>query len=130
MIPYNKRVTRLLEAKGIVDSQKLKDAAAAADERGAMVSTVLLEMKLVDDRVLLGAIAEHTRSSRSTCASCSRTPAVLDLPAGDGVRAPHLSGPRGSATLTLAVIKTLRHPQARQPRYGMRDPHPLTLEGT
>jgi type IV pilus assembly protein PilB len=61
MIPYNKRVTRLLEEKGIVDSQKLKDAAAAADQRGAMVSSVLLEMKLVDDRVLLGAIAENTK---------------------------------------------------------------------
>jgi type IV pilus assembly protein PilB len=61
MIPYNKRVTRLLEEKGIVDSLKLKDASAAADERGALVSTLLLEMKLVDERVLLGAIAENTK---------------------------------------------------------------------
>ncbi len=61
MIPYNKRVTRLVEEKGIVDPQKLAAATTAADERGAMVSSVLLEMKLVDDRVLLGAIAEKTR---------------------------------------------------------------------
>ena len=61
MIPYNKRVTRLLEQKGMVDPQKLQDAAAAADQRGAMITSVLLEMKLVDDRALLGAIAEQTK---------------------------------------------------------------------
>src|SRR6185295_5306130 len=61
MIPYNKRVTRLLELKGMVEPQKLQDAAAKADERGAMISSVLLEMKLVDDRALLGAIAEQTK---------------------------------------------------------------------
>jgi type IV pilus assembly protein PilB len=61
VIPYNKRVTRLLEEKGVVDSQKLRDAAAAAEERGAMISTVLLDMKLIEDRALLGAIAENTR---------------------------------------------------------------------
>src|SRR5688572_12406639 len=61
MLTYNKRVVRLLEEKGVVDSEKLKEAQALAEQRTAFISTVLIEQKLVDERKLLGIIAESTK---------------------------------------------------------------------
>jgi type IV pilus assembly protein PilB len=78
MIPYNKRVTRLLEEKGIVDSVKLREAVQAADQRGASISSVLTETKLVDERTLLGVVAENSKIPPIDLRLVSPDPAVLE----------------------------------------------------
>ncbi len=77
MIPYNKRVTRLLEEKGIVDPQKLRDAAQTADQKGTSVSTLLTESKLVDERTLLGIVAENSKIPPIDLRLVSPDPSVL-----------------------------------------------------
>jgi type IV pilus assembly protein PilB len=61
MIPYDKRITRLLEDKGAIDSQKLKEAVATAEQKNRSVVAVLTETKLIDERALLGLIAENAK---------------------------------------------------------------------
>jgi type IV pilus assembly protein PilB len=61
MIPYDKRVTRLIEEKGAIDPLKLKEAVAAAEQKGCSVAAILTETKLIDERVLLGLIAENSK---------------------------------------------------------------------
>ena len=61
MIPYDKRVTRILEEKGILDSEKLRAAQRTADEKHKRLATFLTETKQVDERVLLGLIAENSK---------------------------------------------------------------------
>src|SRR5262245_10577085 len=61
MIAIDKRVTRLLEEKGAVDPQKLKEAVATAEQKGTSVVAVLVETKVMDERELLGLIAENSK---------------------------------------------------------------------
>ncbi len=77
MLSYNKRVGRLLEEKGVVDAQRIKDAATAAESRACAISTVLVEQKLVDERQLLGLLAEASRIPPIDLRIVSADPAVL-----------------------------------------------------
>src|SRR6185436_12973030 len=105
MIPYNKRVTRLLEEKGIVDSQRLKDAATLADQRSASISTVLTELKLVDERLLLGVIAENSKIPPIDLRLVHPDPAVLaQFPQELAFQQQIFPVSRIGDVLTLAVI--------------------------
>jgi type IV pilus assembly protein PilB len=105
MIPYNKRVTRLLEEKGIVDSQKLRDAAAHADQRGANIATVLTEQKLVDERVLLGTVAENSKIPPIDLRLVTPDPSVLQqFPQDLAVQHQLFPVSRIGDVLTIAVI--------------------------
>jgi type IV pilus assembly protein PilB len=61
MIAIDKRVTRLLEEKGAIDPQKLKEAVAAAEQKGTSVIKTLVDTKAIDERALLGLIAENSK---------------------------------------------------------------------
>src|SRR5438132_734847 len=46
MFSYNKRVTRLLEEKGLVGAEQLRDTLAIADARNVSIATLLVEQKV------------------------------------------------------------------------------------
>src|SRR5262245_20481415 len=77
MLSYNKRVGRLLEDKAAVDPQKLKDAAQLAEQRECAISTILVEQKLVDERKLLGLLADASRIPPIDLRLVSPDPTVL-----------------------------------------------------
>jgi type IV pilus assembly protein PilB len=77
MLTYNKRVVRLLEEKGVVESQRLRDAQAQAEQRNTYISSVLVEQKVVDERKLLGIIAENAKLPPIDLRLIQPDPAVL-----------------------------------------------------
>jgi type IV pilus assembly protein PilB len=105
MIPYNKRVTRLLEEKGIVESTKLREAASTADSRGSNIATVLTEQKLVDERVVLGVVAENTKIPPIDLRLVAPDPSVLqNFPQELAFQHQIFPVSRIGDVLTLAVI--------------------------
>src|SRR5262245_2546550 len=78
MIPFDKRVIRLVEEKGMVDPQKLRDAVASAEQKERTVAAVLTDSKLVDEHVLLGAIAENSRIAPIDLRLVQPEPTVLE----------------------------------------------------
>ena len=77
MLTYNKRVVRLLEEKAAVDSTKLREAATVAEQRNAAISSVLIDQKLIDERKLMGIIAENAKLPPIDLRLVTPDPAVL-----------------------------------------------------
>jgi len=86
MIPFDKRVIRLVEERGMVDPQKLRDAVQTAEQKDRTVAAVLTDSKLVDEHVLLGAIAEHSRIAPIDLRLVQPEPTVLEQFPQDLVR--------------------------------------------
>jgi len=61
MITYNKRVARILEDAGTVDGERLREILRIADEKSRLISTVLVEQKVVDEKTLLGVIGDASK---------------------------------------------------------------------
>ncbi|MCG3134492.1 MAG: Type II secretion system protein E [Planctomycetes bacterium] len=61
MLSYNKRVARILEDAGAVDAAKLREVLAQADQKQRLVSSLLFEQKLIDERTLLGILGDHAK---------------------------------------------------------------------
>jgi type IV pilus assembly protein PilB len=78
MIPFDKRVIRLVEEKGMVDPQKLREAVQAAEQKNRTVAAVLTDSKLVDEHALLGAIADHSRIAPIDLRLVAPEPSVLE----------------------------------------------------
>ena len=58
MLSYNRRIARIIEESGTVDAERLKEALATADQKSRSLTTVVVELKLVDDKALLGIIGD------------------------------------------------------------------------
>ena len=78
MIPFDKRVIRLVEERGMVDPQKLRDAVQAAEQKDRTVAAILTDSKLVEEHVFLGALAEHSRIAPIDLRLVQPEPTVLE----------------------------------------------------
>ena len=78
LVSYNKRVARLLEEKSAVEPNRLKEALATADQNARSLSTVLVEQKLVEERDLMGIIAENTKVPPIDLRLVQPDPSVLE----------------------------------------------------
>ena len=61
MISFNKRVARVLEESGTVDSAQLRECVDLAESSSRHVSSIVVERKLIDEGVLLGLLASQSR---------------------------------------------------------------------
>ena len=59
MVSFNRRIVRILEESGLVEMDVLAEAAQVAKEGDKSVPEYLLEKELLEERNLLGALAER-----------------------------------------------------------------------
>lgn len=78
MVSFNKRLTRILEESGQFTPEQIDRGVKLAEEKGASLSTVVIQEGWVEERELLGLVAERLRFPPVDVRSILPDSAVLD----------------------------------------------------
>jgi type IV pilus assembly protein PilB len=78
MVSFDKRLTKVLEESGALDAEKIRSSIRLSQQEKSSLSTVIVKQGLIEERELLGLIAEHLRFPPIDLRSVAPDPKVLE----------------------------------------------------